>query len=339
MVKKNLCGLSADETFDLIRSSGFTAAHAVSILNSVYKKKPSDISHIAKIPFQLKEELFNIAEIGIYLPVASKVSEDRSVKYLFRNVSGNEFETVYIPDDKRNTVCVSTQSGCRMGCSFCITGRYGFRGNLTAGEIVNQIIAIPQSDKITHVVFMGMGEPMDNLENVLKACSIITAEWGLSISSRNVTVSTVGIMPGVEQFLNSSDCNLTLSLYSPFSEERKKIIPVENHYPVDKIIDLMKNFKVKKKRRLSLAYVMVKDINDSDLHLEGLKTILKGSSIRVNLLSYHQVCGDQNCSSSAERMQFFKHNLIISGISASIRKSRGTDISAACGMLATGLKS
>jgi 23S rRNA (adenine2503-C2)-methyltransferase len=133
MVKKNLCGLSADETFDLIRSSGFTAAHAVSILNSVYKKKLSDISHIAKIPFLLKEELFNIAEIGIYLPVASKVSKDRSVKYLFRNVSGNEFETVYIPDDKRNTVCVSTQSGCRMGCSFCVTGRYGFRGNLTAG--------------------------------------------------------------------------------------------------------------------------------------------------------------------------------------------------------------
>jgi 23S rRNA (adenine2503-C2)-methyltransferase len=225
-----------------------------------------------------------------------------------------------------------------MGCSFCTTGRYGFRGNLTAGEIVNQILAIPQAGKVTHVVFMGMGEPMDNLENVLKACRIITAEWGLAISSRNVTVSTVGIMPGVEQFLQRSDCNLTLSLYSPFSEERREIVPVENQYPVQEIIEIMKNFPLKKKRRLGLAYVMIKNLNDTDSHLEELKSIIKGSKIRVNLLSYHPGNNDKNCSSPAERMQFFKHNLIISGISASIRKSRGADISAACGLLAAGLK-
>jgi 23S rRNA (adenine2503-C2)-methyltransferase len=221
-----------------------------------------------------------------------------------------------------------------MGCSFCVTGRYGFRGNLSAGEIVNQIIAIPKADKVTHIVFMGMGEPMDNLENVLKACRIITAEWGLAISSRNVTVSTVGMMPGVKQFLERSACNLTISLYSPFSEERKKSIPAENQYPVKEIIDMMKNFPVKKKRRLSLAYVMIKDLNDTDCHLEGLKSILKGSQIRINLLPFHPGWNDQNFSSSTERMQFFKHNLIVSGISASIRKSRGTDISAACGLLA-----
>jgi 23S rRNA (adenine2503-C2)-methyltransferase len=179
---------------------------------------------------------------------------------------------------------------------------------------------------------------MDNLENVLKACTIITAEWGLSISSRNVTVSTVGIWHGVEQFLQRSDCNLTLSIYSPFSEERKKFIPAENKYPVQKIIDMMKDFPVRNKRRLSLAYVMIKDLNDTDKHLEELKSIIKGSRIRVNLLPYHIVWNDHNRSSSDERMQFFKHNLIISGVSASIRKSRGTDISAACGLLATGLK-
>jgi len=260
------------------------------------------------------------------------------VRYMFRTENGKEFETVYIPDNKRNTVCVSTQSGCRMGCSFCITGRYGFRGNLTAGEIVNQILAIPQAGKVTHIVFMGMGEPMDNLENVLKACSIITAEWGLAISSRNITVSTVGIMPGVEQFLQRSDCNLTLSLYSPFSAERREIIPVENKFPVLDIIEMMKNFPLKKRRRLSIAYIMIKNLNDTDSHLEELKSILKGSKIRVNLLPYHPVNNDNNCSSPAERMQFFKHNLIISGISASIRKSRGADISAACGLLAAGLK-
>ena len=183
-----------------------------------------------------------------------------------------------------------------------------------------------------------MGEPMDNLDNVLKACSIITAEWGLSISPRNVTVSTVGIIPGVIQFLEKSDCNLTLSLYSPYPEERKKVIPAESENPVIETINIMKNFRAKRKRRLSLAYVMVKDQNDTDYHLEKLKSILNSSAIRVNLLPYHSVPNDQIYSSSAERMQYFKHNLIVSGISASIRKSRGTDISAACGLLATGLK-
>ena len=338
MVKKSLCGLTADEIFDLIGPSGFTAVHAVSITNSIYKKSISDISQILKIPNRLKEELFNIAVSGVFLPLASETSTDKSVKYLFRTDSGKKFETVYIPDNKRNTVCVSTQSGCRMGCSFCVTGRYGYKGNLTAGEIINQIIALPQAKKVTHVVFMGMGEPMDNLENVLKACSIITSEWGLAISSRNVTVSTVGLLPGVEQFLKRSGCNLALSLYSPFPEERKKSIPVETQYPVEKIIEIMKSFPVKKKRTLSLAYVMVKDLNDTDRHLVGLKAILKGSAIRVNLLPYHSVLNDQNCSSSDERMQYYKHNLIISGISASIRKSRGKDISAACGLLATGFQ-
>jgi len=335
MLKKSLCGLTADEIFDLIGPSGFTVAHAVTISNSIYKKKIFDISQI-KIPGRLTNELLKIANSGINFPLSCEVSADNTIKYLFRTETGKDFETVYIPEKKRNTICISTQSGCRMGCSYCVTGRSGFKGNLTAGEIINQILAIPDAERVTHVVFMGMGEPMDNLDNVMKACSIITAEWGLSISSRNVTVSTVGILPGVELFLNGSGCNLALSLYSPFPEERKQIIPVENQYPVRKIIELMKNFRVKKKRRLSLTYVMLRGLNDTDRHLEELKSILKGSSVRVNLLPYHAAPDDQNCSSSLEKMQFFKHSLIISGISASIRKSRGSDISAACGLLAVG---
>jgi 23S rRNA (adenine2503-C2)-methyltransferase len=337
MVKKDLCGLTSDEIFGLINKSGFTLAQAVSISNSVYKKGISDIARFVNIPARLREELQKISASGIISPLCSEVSNDKSVKYLFRTESGKEFETVYIPDNKRNTVCVSTQSGCRMGCSFCETAKYGFRGNLTAGEIINQIVAIPDADKVTHVVFMGMGEPMDNLENVLKACRIITAEWGMALSSRNVTVSTVGLMKEVEQFMLRSDCNLTLSLFSPFSDERKKYIPAENRNPVQKIVNAMQRFPVKKKRRLSLAYIMIEGLNDTDSHLEALKSILKGSSVRVNLLPYHSVGNDSNSSSSGERMQFFKHNLIISGVSASIRKSRGRDISAACGLLASGL--
>jgi 23S rRNA (adenine2503-C2)-methyltransferase len=334
MDKKSLCGLTSGEIYDIIRSYGFTAVHATSISNSIYKKRISDIAHLSKIPGRLNEVLSDIAVSGIYPPVSTEVSADKSVKYLFRTEDNKKFETVFIPDNKRNTICISTQSGCRMGCSFCATARYGFRGNLTAGEIVTQILGIPETFKVTHVVFMGMGEPMDNLENVLKACSIITAEWGLAISPRNITVSTVGIMPGVKQFLQRSDCNLTLSLYSPYPQERRKTIPAENQYPAQTIIDLMKSYHIKKKRRLSLAYVMVRDLNDTDSHLEELKSILKGSDIRVNLLHYHPSLNDQNSSSSDERILFFKHNLIVSGISASIRKSRGTDISAACGLLA-----
>lgn len=330
---KSLCGLTADEIYDLISSSGFTRIQAISVSNSVYKKRISEISHFAGIPLRLKEMLLKVAYTGITAPLTLEVSADKSVKYLFRSDDGKEFETVYIPDEKRNTVCVSTQSGCRMGCSFCVTARYGYRGNLTAGEIVNQIIAIPYSTNVTHVVFMGMGEPMDNIENVLKACKIITSEWGLAISSKNVTVSSVGIMPGIEQFLNESECNLTLSLFSPFTLERKKMVPVESKYPVESIIKLLKRYPLKKKRRLSLAYVMIKDLNDTESHLEELKTVLAGSSVRINLLPYHAP-DEQFSASSPERIQFFKHNLIISGISASIRKSRGADISAACGLLA-----
>jgi len=334
MVKKSLCGLTADDIYKIVGPSGFTAGHSVMIANSIYKKRLSDISQFDKIPKKLKELLNNIFVSGINLPGSSVVSKDNSVKYLFGTGTGKEFETVYIPEKKRNTVCVSTQSGCRMGCSFCATAKYGFNGNLTAGEIINQIISIPHAEKVTHVVFMGMGEPMDNLENVLKACCILTSEWGLALSSKNITISTVGIMPEVEQFLRGSGYNLALSLYSPFTEERRKSVPAEFRYPCMQIIEMMKAFPLKKKRRLSIAYIMFKDINDTDQHLEELISVLKDSEIRVNLLPYHPALNDKHRSSSEERMQYFKHKLITSGISASVRKSRGEDISAACGLLA-----
>jgi 23S rRNA (adenine2503-C2)-methyltransferase len=185
---------------------------------------------------------------------------------------------------------------------------------------------------------MGMGEPMDNLDNVIKACHIFSAEWGFALSRRNITVSTVGITPGIKKFLKLSDCNLTFSLHSPFADERRKVIPAEKKYPANEIIGIMKDFPVKRKRRLSVAYVMIREVNDTNKHFEGLKALLQESKIRINLLKYHSSPGDKNTSSSPERMQYFKHKLVTSGISASIRKSRGEDISAACGLLAAGLK-
>jgi 23S rRNA (adenine2503-C2)-methyltransferase len=338
MIKKRLCGLTADDIFRLIEPSGFNFSHAVSVSNSIYKKRVSDVLQIKNIPGRLRSFLSDNCIPGYWLPVYSENSVDETVKYLFRTESGKEFETVYIPDNKRNTVCVSTQAGCRMGCKFCATAGYGYHGQLTAGEIVSQVISLPHAQKVTHVVFMGMGEPLDNLENVLKACDIITSEWGLALTVRNVTVSTVGLTDGVEMFLRDSDCNMTLSLHSPFREERSRFIPAEINNPSQNILSIMKRYPVKKKRRLSVAYLMMEGINDSDNHLEELKSLLKDTKIRVNLLPYHS--GDKYPVSSSfyEKMMKFKHGLIVSGISASIRKSRGIDITAACGMLAKNLK-
>jgi 23S rRNA (adenine2503-C2)-methyltransferase len=335
MIKSSLCGMTADEIQTL---AGVEHAHALSISNSIYKKKIDDILLFPGIPGRIKGKLNNKFYTGIYKPSASEISCDGTNKYLFRNKQGLEFETVYLRDEKRNTVCVSSQSGCRMGCPFCATGKYGFRGNLPVQDILNQIISLPGSDKITHVVFMGMGEPMDNIENVLKACGIISAEWGLAISQRNITVSTVGITTGIIRFLDGSACNLALSLYSPFPEERYLAVPAEKKYPAHKIIDIMKDYGAAGKRRMSIAYIMIGGINDTDRHLEGLKRLVNKSRIRINLLPYHQVYGDDCISSSPERMQYFKHELVVSGISASIRKSRGADVSAACGLLASGLR-
>jgi len=335
---KILCGLTVEEIFRLIEPSGFSLSHALAISNSIYKHGATRFSQIKGISKNLKNQLESEAIIGALTKNESEISIDNTVKYLFRTDDGKEFETVYIPDNKRTTVCVSTQAGCRMGCLYCATGRYGFHGNLTAGEIVSQVINIPHAKKVTHVVFMGMGEPMDNLDEVLKACNILTSEWGVALSPRNITVSTVGIKPAVKEFLNRSSCNLTISLFSPFPEERKRVAPVEIRYPVSDIIDLMKSYPKKKSRRFTLAYIMISNLNDTDHHLKALKNLLRGSQIRVNLLPYHIVADDQKVPSSDDRMLYFKHNLVNAGVSASIRKSRGVDISAACGLLAGGFR-
>lgn len=336
MEKIKLCGLTINELCGNIQVPGFSMHHALKITNSIYKKGIASFDLIPDIPLKIKKELENCAVSGIFAPVKSEVSADGTMKFLFES-GGKKYETVYMPEDKRHTVCVSSQSGCRMGCPVCVTGKYGFHGNLTAGEIVNQVISIPDASKITHVVFMGMGEPMDNLENVLKACEILTAGWGMAIGRKNITVSSVGLTDGIRRFLRESDCNLAVSLFSPFPEERREIVPAERKYPLSEIARLMKEFPSDKKRRLTFSYVMISGLNDTDRHLEGLKGLVCGTGIRINLLPYHKLPDDSCNPSPAERMNHFRHELMMSGISASVRRSRGNDISAACGLLASGL--
>ena len=335
--RTNLCGLTPEEIMPLIESSTGNSMHAVEVAKCLYRKRIFNIGDFEKITKKVKEELAAGCRTGIYPPSASQKSVDGTVKYAFINEDGLRFETVYIPDGKRHTVCVSTQSGCRMGCPFCVTGKFGFHGNLSAGDILNQVLSLPESRSISHVVFMGMGEPMDNIDSVLRACDIMSAEWGPAISPGKTTVSTVGITPGIRKFLEKSECNLAISLYSPFKDERIRMIPAERKYPVAGIIELIRRFPPVRRRRISIAYIMIGGVNDTDMHLAGIRELLRDTGIRVNLLPYHQVPGSADIPSAPGRMEYFKHILVTSGISASVRKSRGLDISAACGLLASGL--
>jgi 23S rRNA (adenine2503-C2)-methyltransferase len=336
MPKLPICGMTLTELTSNLEVNGIDSAYAIKIAYWIYKKRIGEISEIKNISKGVKEILSEKFYSGLSAPVNIQISKDKSEKYLFRVPDGRSFETVYLPEIKRKTLCVSSQAGCRMGCTFCLTGKNGFSGNLSAGDIINQIISQPHADELTHIVFMGMGEPMDNLEEVIKACNIITAEWGLSLSARNVTVSTVGITSGIIEFLEKSKCNLTLSLHSPFSDERREFIPVERKYPFKDIIDILGVDYLKDRRRISVAYIMIKGINDTELHFKALRDLLYNIRIRVNLIPFNILPGSDYKPSTPERMHYFKHNLIISGISASIRKPRGNDISAACGLLVAG---
>ncbi len=323
-------GLSDAE--GLLRSLQLDESHARRLLYWVYRRGIRSLDEINDIPGRVLQVLSGHVEPGLISPIASEASTDGSVKYLFTNNAGLTHETVWLPDGKRRTVCVSVQAGCRMGCRFCATGRNGWGGNLSAGEMVNQVTGIP--DQVTHIVLMGMGEPGDNIDEVIRACGIFTAEWGLAAGRSKVTVSTVGVTPAVTRLLEETDCNITLSLHSPFPEERREVIPAEGRWPFTETLSMMKEYDNRKKRRFTVAYVMIKGKNDTDRHLQGLKRLLSGTGIRVNILPYHPADLNDDLCSDSDTMMRFKHELVTSGIGASVRKSRGTDIAAACGMLA-----
>jgi len=330
--KISLTGLSPEQLETLLTENQIDKKYAQRLLYWVYRRRITSLGEIDDIPKRVTERLSGIFGPGITHPYFSKESADGAVKYLFRSAEGKYYESVYIPDGKRSTLCVSVQSGCRMGCRFCATGRYGWHENLTAAEIISQVTCLPF--EITHVVFMGMGEPCDNIDEVIKAYNILVAEWGLAKGRSHITISTVGVMPGLRRLLMDTECNITLSLHTPFPGERAAIMPVEKRWPAHDLLEMIKEQKQKRKRRFTVAYVMIDGVNDTDSHLEALKELLAGTGIRVNLLPYHSLPGDVLKSTPEERMMFFKHFLVTSGTGASIRRSRGNDVYAACGMLA-----
>jgi 23S rRNA (adenine2503-C2)-methyltransferase len=274
-------------------------------------------------------------ELGIQAPVSVQESVDGTKKYLFPALEGKYVETAYIPEGKRHTLCVSSQVGCKMGCLFCMTGKQGFQGNLTSGEILNQYRSIPQWQSISNLVYMGMGEPLDNLPEVLRSLDVLTAEWGFALSPRRITVSTIGITPAMLEFLNKSQTHLAVSLHTPFDEERRKLMPIQQVYPLKEVLKEIKSWDFGRQRRVSFEYILFKDFNDSPAHVNELSRILHGIRCRINLIRFHSIPDTPLESPDEETIKGFKEKLNAKGILTTIRASRGEDIWAACGLLST----
>jgi len=301
----------------------------------LYQKDIASIEEMTNLSKKARELLSDKYEFGLVDSTKVQESIDGTKKYLFPTAQGKFIETAMIPDDDRKTVCVSSQVGCKMGCLFCMTGKQGFQGQLTAGEIVNQIRNIPEWHEITNIVYMGMGEPFDNLEEVLKSLEILTSEWGFAMSPRRITVSTIGIVPGMLTFLQRSEAHLAVSMHTPFDDEREKLMPVQIAYPLSEVIREIKSWDFGRQRRISFEYIVFKGLNDSPRHVRELAQILNGIKCRINLIRFHPIPGTPLEGTDENTLQKFKEQLNDKGILTTIRASRGLDIYAACGLLST----
>ncbi len=329
-----LIGMTLPELRDVASGVGLKPFAAKQMAAWLYQRNVSDIDEMTDISKAARQRLKESFCIGREAPKTAACSADGTVKYLFEGAGGRDIEAVYIPDKDRATLCVSSQAGCKMNCSFCMTGRQGFHGNLTAARIINQILSIQQSDSLTNIVFMGMGEPTDNLDAVMKAIAILTEPWGMGWSPKRITVSSIGHLAGLKTLLEATKVHIAISVHSPFPSERESIMPVERAFPAHKVMELLRKYDFAHQRRLSVEYIMWDGFNDDIRHAEALARLTKGTSARVNLIRYHALPGDQRRPASKAAMEAFRDRLNSLGITATIRASRGEDIDAACGMLA-----
>jgi len=335
MGKERLLGKNLAELKEIAVANGLPAFAGKQMADWLYVKKATDIAQMTNLSVPKRALMAEKYEVGRTEPVEVSESADGTRKYLFATPQGHFIESVFIPDDDRATLCVSSQVGCKMNCLFCQTGKQGFMGNLTAGEIMNQVLSIPESDQLTNLVFMGMGEPFDNTLELLKTLEILTAPYGYAWSPRRITVSTIGLVPGMKQFLERSQCHLAVSLHSPFDDERLALMPVEKAYPIEKVLDAIRQYDFRHQRRVSFEYIMFDHLNDSMRHARELLRILKGIPCRVNLIRFHAIPGVDLKGASEDKIIFFRDYLTENGVTCTIRRSRGEDILAACGMLST----
>ena len=347
-MKERLLGKNLDELKQLVAEEGLPGFTAKQIAQWLYVKKVRSIEEMTNLSKAARAKLSDKYEVGLIDYSGLQISTDGTKKYLFpvkcshkrglnmvdENMEEGAVEAVMIPDDDRATLCVSSQSGCRMGCKFCMTGRQGFHGHLSAADIISQFIAVDESDRLTNAVFMGMGEPLDNYDNVMRTIEILTADWGFAWSPKRITVSTIGVIPNLKRFLEESRCHLAVSLNDPFAPERLSMMPVQGPWPIQEVIDLIKKYDFTGQRRVSFEYTMFAGFNDTKNHADALIRMLRGLECRMTLIRFHKIPDFPYETSPGVIIENFKQRLNNSGITTTLRASRGEDILAACGMLA-----
>lgn len=333
-----LLGMDLTQLKQVAESVGLPSFAAKQMAGWVYQRHATDIQQMTNISQKGRNTLADKYHIGLMPHVERKASVDGTVKYLFPTLSGHTVESVFIPDADRGTLCVSCQVGCRMGCKFCMTGRQGFQGNLTTTDILNQIYALPERERLTNIVFMGQGEPMDNIDVILQTTEILMADYGWAWSPKRITVSTVGVQAGMIKFLEQSPCHLAVSLHNPFPNQRLQMMPAENKYSLTEFLPMLARMDWSHQRRLSFEYIVFGGLNDTEDHANELVKLLAPIECRVNLIRFHQIPDSPFNTTNEERIIWMRDYLTHHGVTTTIRASRGEDIWAACGMLNTAVK-
>lgn len=308
---------------------------AKQIARWLYRRHVGSIDEMTDISATGRALLKEKVTLGLSAPLRESVSKDGTKKYLFKTSEGALIESAYIPDGERATLCVSSQAGCRMGCRFCATAQQGLQHSLSVTDILNQIISLPERDRLTNLVFMGMGEPLDNMASLLPALEILTAEWGFGWSPTRITVSTAGVAKNLAEFLDKTKVHLAVSLHNPFHEERAEIMPIEKAYPIAEVVDILRRYDFTHQRRVSFEYIVMSGLNNSPRHIKELCRLLNGIKCRMNLIRFHKIPSSPYFSPDQEKMERFRDTLTAKGIMTTIRASRGEDIEAACGLLST----
>ena len=331
-----LLGKTLEELQGITTQLGMPRFTAKQMAQWIYEKRVRSVQDMTNLSLANRQKLVEAGyEVGYEDPSDAAISRDGTIRYLFATPAGKHIESVYIPDHDRATLCISSQIGCKMNCYFCMTGKQGFNGQLSTTQIINQVFAIPESLSLTNIVFMGMGEPLDNWENVRKALEIITAPWGMAWSPKRVTVSTIGQMQHLPDFLSQSQCHLAISIHSPFEEERLRLMPVQKAYPIADVLELLRQQDWSHQRNLTFEYIIFKGLNDDARHAHALIKLLAGLECKVNLIRFHAIPDVELQTSDLAQMERFRDLLNEHGLTATIRASRGEDIYAACGMLSS----
>ncbi len=338
--KTDLKNLTQDKLVQFVESLGQPSFRGRQILAWIYKPGVTEFSQMTDLAKEFRSILVDSACMSRFDESIVERSQDGAVKFAFRLHDGHIIESVLIPEEDRNTLCVSSQVGCAMGCTFCLTGTMGFSRNLSTAEIINQVCAVRDwtleqgKGNLTNIVFMGMGEPLANMDNLLDAISILTEQRGLDFSNRRITVSTCGLVPQMTRLGDETDVNLAVSLHAADDEVRSALMPINKRYPLALLIEACRTYRQKRRKRIMFEYTLLEGINDRDADADKLAALLRDVPCKINLLSVNPVV-DSEFQSPAEGTIFrFQQILRNHGFTVFIRTSRGEDISAACGQLA-----